>query len=59
MRKAEEEGRQEGMEKAKGAFARRLLAKKYPIKEVADLTGLSAAQIKKLKQKPAGKKNQP
>ena len=47
------------MEKAKEAFARRLLAKKYPIKEVADLTGLSAAQIKKLKQKPAGKKHQP
>lgn len=55
FQEALEEGRQEGME----TIARRLLAKKYPLKEIADLTGLSAAQIKRLKQKPAGKKRQP
>lgn len=59
FQEALEEGREEGRENATETFARRLLAKKYPLKEIADLTGLSAAQIKKLKQKPAGKKRQP
>ncbi len=49
--KGMEKGMEKGVEQTKEAFARRLLAKKYRLEEIADLTGLSVTAIKRLKKK--------
>lgn len=46
-----EKGKQLGVLETKEAVARRLLAKNFPLQEVASISGLTAAQIKKLKKK--------
>jgi predicted transposase/invertase (TIGR01784 family) len=45
------EGIEKGIEKGAEQFARRLVAKKFPLEEIADLTGLSVGEIKRLKNK--------
>ena len=47
-----EKGRDEGREEGRELVARRLLDKGRPIDEVADSTGLTPAQVRKLKKKP-------
>lgn len=49
MEKGREEGKRIGAVEATEAFARRLLSKKFPPEEVAELTGLALTQIRKLK----------
>lgn len=60
MEKGLEEGIEKGIEKGKEAaaeeFACRLLARKFAESEIAELTGLSPAQIKKLKRAGGTKK---
>lgn len=51
FQEALQQGREEGREAATEAFAQRLLHKKRPIAEIAELTGLTPAQIRKLKTK--------
>jgi predicted transposase/invertase (TIGR01784 family) len=48
-----EEGLEKGEEKAKIAIARRMMANQWPLEEIADTTGLTLAQVEKLKQTPA------
>ena len=43
------EGKQEGLKEAKLDDAKKMLFKKYPIKDIADITGLTEKEIKKLK----------
>lgn len=47
-----QEAFEEGREETKEAIAKRLLAKKRPLAEIADVTGLSVAALKQLKKKP-------
>ena len=44
-----EEGKKEGIKEAKIEDARKMLIKKYPIEDIADITGLTMEEIKKLK----------
>ena len=46
-----EEGIEKGREESKEVFARRLLEEKFPLKKIAELTGLSEAAVKQLKKK--------
>jgi predicted transposase/invertase (TIGR01784 family) len=48
---AKQEGRQEGREKEREAVARRLLKQKKPLTEIAETSGLTVAQIRKLQKK--------
>jgi predicted transposase/invertase (TIGR01784 family) len=48
-----EKGKQIGVAETKEDVARRLLAKKYPLQEIAEISGLSLAQVKKLKREVA------
>jgi predicted transposase/invertase (TIGR01784 family) len=47
-----EEGLEKGETKAKIAIARRMLANKHPLEEIVKCTGLSLAEVKKLKKRP-------
>ena len=49
FQEALEEGLEKGLEKGRQEIARRLLARKYSAEDTAELTGLSVAQVKKLK----------
>ncbi len=51
MYMAEKEGKKEGMALATLSIAENLLQKKYAIKEIMDVTGLSEEEIKKLQEK--------
>ena len=51
MYMAEKEGKKEGMALATLNIAENLLQKKYAIKEIMDVTGLSEEEIKKLQEK--------
>ena len=51
MEKGIEKGLEKGMEKGIETVARRLLEMGRPVSEIAEATGLSAAQIRKLKKK--------
>ena len=51
IEKGREKGKEEGEEKALAQVALRLLALKRPIDEIAKATGLTRAQIRKLKKK--------
>jgi predicted transposase/invertase (TIGR01784 family) len=53
IEKGLEQGIEQGEAKAAAGFARKLLAKKRPIEEIVELTGLTPVQIKKLKKKPS------
>ncbi|MGA1867663.1 MAG: Rpn family recombination-promoting nuclease/putative transposase [bacterium] len=44
-----EKGKKEGIKKAKIEAAKKMLSKKYPINDIADITGLPVEEIKKLK----------
>src|ERR1700677_1268608 len=54
FQEAKEEGKQEGKDEATATIAARLLEIGHPIDEVAKVTGLSEAQIQKLKKKKSG-----
>src|SRR5262249_30504863 len=47
------EGRTEGRAEERAEIAQKLLELKHPIAEIAKVTGLTQAQIRKLKKKPA------
>ncbi|MBD8923979.1 hypothetical protein EGR52_11385 [bacterium] len=51
MYMAEKEGKKEGMALATLNIAENLLQKKYAIKEIMDVTGLSEEKIKELQEK--------
>ena len=44
-----EEGEKKGKQEAKLEYARRMLEKGYPIEDVCEITGLSRAEVEKLK----------
>ncbi len=50
-KKGKKEGKKEGMALATLNIAENLLQKKYAIKEIIDVTGLSEEEIKKLQEK--------
>jgi predicted transposase/invertase (TIGR01784 family) len=49
LEKGLEKGKRLGVAEAKEAFARRLLARDFRLQEIAQLTGLTLSQVKKLK----------
>ena len=49
IEKGIEKGIKKGIEKGKIEDAKKMLIKKYPIDDIADITGLSVQEIKKLK----------
>ena len=49
IEEGKKEGIKEGIKKAKIEDARKMLIKKYPIEDIADITGLPVEEIKKLK----------
>jgi predicted transposase/invertase (TIGR01784 family) len=51
MEKGVKQGKQLGEEQAQETIARRLLARQFALQEIADLTGLSLAHVKKLRKK--------
>lgn len=53
LEKGRQVGRQEGEEEAKIAIARRMMVNQRPLEEIADTTGLTLAQVEKLRQTPA------
>ena len=50
-KEGKKEGKKEGMALATLSIAENLLQKKYAIKEIMDVTGLSEEEIKKLQEK--------